>query len=381
MLDPELFLQFLTWVEGRSLSSVLADRTGLSQRRCRDTYGRVNSAAVERVQQNSLGRIENTLKASGFSDVEIDEWMKHHPGVQAALNCYSGLVYECELSEVVEFPRTRKFAGQVDALTIALEEKASRNDLEGFKESLQSSQLASRKFMEPGDKIGVEFEAYEFATKVQLATTWNDLNEPVYRASANLLLTFLAKWDVEFGTQVYFQGLQPRSIFAMVLPRLDPAAERVDGKLKPRRDMFWLPVRRLIDFMACVAFHQCSALNTDRVPSVRDIAIEANIDEKTLVNWRDGTKKFTKSHFLMLWKCLHAREARDRTIPFPPWPLFVATIFWQNLLASVNTKSGERTIKLHQEEYLQLWQRELDELKGEGASFGEAPWPGSFDQF
>jgi len=380
MLHPEFALLLLTWIDGRSRASVLADQLGLSQRRCRDPLSQRSKASIARTQTKKLQKIKADLKDIGWSATQIDDWLSQHPGLKGSFRFYSTLVYECESPSAIKYPRTREFASQVDALVLSLEEQRANDDLAGYKEALLTTGLLRQMFIPQRDHADSCKDMPEFLRKVRAASSWDELIAPLRVASANLLLSFLAKWDVEFGTQVYFPKLKPRSVFALVMPRLHPATQRVDGELKTRRDMFWYPVRRLIDFMACIAVRKERGWELGGIPKVRDVAFATGTYERNLVNWRDGTKKFKRTDFVGLWRGLFSGNHRGSEIHQPPWPLFIATLCWQHLLTSVDTNSGERTIKPHEEEYLQLWQREFDELSAEGASFGEAPWRECFSQ-
>lgn len=94
MLSTEIFLKFLSWSEGRALSSVLAKNTGLSERTFRKKSLTLSRASLEKAKKYSLARIKNQLQDEGATSIQISDWLDNHPINTQNLSCYSTLVYE-----------------------------------------------------------------------------------------------------------------------------------------------------------------------------------------------------------------------------------------------------------------------------------------------
>ncbi|WP_339860053.1 hypothetical protein [Pseudohongiella acticola] len=326
-----------------------------------------------------MKRATMALKKNGYSQREVEEWKCRHPNNRMASACYASLVYESQLGKGIEYPLTLEFAFQVDALSQSLNERYEDNDINGFKEALLNSEGIDSDVIAQNVTRRVYEVEPDLLRQIEKGSTWEEIESPLSVVAEKCFLSFLAMWDVEFGTQVYFPSLKPRSIFAMVLPKLNSGLEQVDGDLEKRRDMFGHPVRRLIDLMACIGFYQRKRLRLDSIPRVKEIAIETGIVERNFIDWRDGTKKFRKNDFVMLWKGLFTNSNYPQAIPSMPMPLFVATIYWQNMLVSVDTNSRRKTLLVVDSPYLEWWQLHYDELRAKGRTFGSVPWPPYFN--
>ncbi len=374
-------LRFLEQAEGRALPSVLSEITGISDRTLRKKND-FSPGTIKKAQQHSRDYVKQLRIEQGFSKEEVEFWLAQLPGISTPGMFYSDLVYSCQIEGYIAFPHTLELAIAIDRLSTSLAEARQRSDLAGFKEMLLNSPVVSLAHFAqtaadwklPGTPPLLE--------SLRMAQEWTDADQPLRAAIMNTLFSLLAHWDVEFYSR-YFPNRAPRSCFAMVLPRLDPkAAVPCEGQITKRRGMFAYPVRRLIDLIACLGVFVRKNDWPDQIPKVRRIALDANEPYQNLVNWRDGTKSFTKRDFVQLWKHLCPdRESANGPIHWPePSPIFAATMFWQSLLVQNSTTSKEKSILLFEDIYLLWWAEHLEALKAKGTVFGASPWPACFNE-
>jgi len=337
------------------------------------------------------------LAENGYCAAEIEKWIAEHPGNENPGALYSGLIYGCQIDGVMAFPRTIDFARDIDELSSRLYDARIADDLAGFKEKLMNSVVADPVyFAQNVEEMGLATPP--MLELFQSAKDWNEIDVPFRAIGLNTLFSLLAHWDIEFSSQ-YFLSFTPRPCFSMVLPRIDPAAMNKDGTVSTRRDRFWLPVRRLINLMACIGEFGRSKSKQwpGSIPSVGKIITQVQLNGQSpefspdstrdsesvqsLTNWRDGTKKFTQSDFSKLWQqlCPDKENTNEPNHPAEPWPLFVAALFWRHLLVVVSTASKQKSIFLMEEEYLEWWNHHHEDSKTNGVTFGSKPWPDCFN--
>lgn len=211
---------------------------------------------------------------------------------------------------------------------------------------------------------------------VHAATHAGDLQQALAKATNNAIFSVLAQWDLEFaGGFEPFAGFRARPVFAYLLPKLDPAAGDLRArKFARRRDMFWLPVRRLLSLLCIVGHYAERGTWLEDVVSVDLLERRTGEPQQNLINWRDGTKRLKESDFFRIWKRL------DKRCRLPcPLPLFVAATFWQNALVSIDRRKRGKQILFFDDHYRSWWVRHRAAMAQDHPS-AENPWPRCFDQ-
>ncbi len=374
-------LHFQEKSEGRALASVYSEVTGISDRTLRKADN-LSPGTIKKAQQHSRLHVEQQLNGNGYSTEEVETLLVQHPGFGAPGMLYSGLVYECQIEGFIAFPHTIELASAIDRLSTRLFEARQRNDLVGFKDALLNHPVLGPAYFAQNGAPTTQSTNNPLLEQLRTAQDWAAIDQPLAAVTSNSLLSLLALWDVEFCSQ-YFSSFAPRSCFAMVLPQLDPKAGNADaGKIAKRRGMFLYPVRRLIDLMACMGEFARNHNWPERIPKAQDIVRQSYESEQNLVNWRDGTKKFTRRDFTHIWhKLCPDRKGSTGPIRAPePSPLFVATVFWQALLVDVGTTSKVKSIMLIEDDYLRWWTMHHEALRAKGTVFGASPWPVCFNE-
>jgi hypothetical protein len=380
MLSTEIFLKFLSWSEGRALSSVLAKNTGLSERTFRKKSLTLSRASLEKAKKYSLARIKNQLQDEGATSIQISDWLDNHPINTQNLSCYSTLVYESSQPEsIIQYPLTLDFAKEIDSISWRMLEKYNENDINGFKDVLFGSAINAPIYFSKSFNESSEESRDEFLNVLRAAETWKDLEVPTRLLISNCLISFLALWDVEFGSLVYFKSLEPRSCFEMVLPSLN-ARDSDLLSLKKKRDILKYPIRRLIEILVVMGFSTRNKKVINKLPKRTRIFIDCGIAESDLTKWKCGINHFTKSDFTQMWTSLNSESNDPKAAFLEPWPLFIAATIFQNVFTDVHSEKGKtKTIWLVKEDYLPWWKYHFDKLNAKGTTFGKSPWPEVFN--
>lgn len=379
----ESFLRFAAAANGKRVVAHLADVTGISQKTLTKPLAEIRGRTLDRGTEQSSKYVRGKLEEAGYSDEKAEAWMAGHPGATMPGAVCSGVVYDAEVEGIYAYPHTIEFARHIDSVSSRLLDAKVRDDLEGFKLALLDDPLIDARYYQQGSDGGDWVDMPPLRQRLEAASKWSDITEIFPTIVVNVVFSVLARWDVEFCCQ-YFSKNEPRSVFRFVLPRVDPAIGPVEvGDIPKRRGMLWFPVRRLIDVVACIGEFVRNGAWPDVVPKPMDTQRAAELrglewSNQTLTNWRDGTTTFNSDDFAGLWEALCTN--REAAAPYYPWPLFVATLMFQDLFAQVDTSSSKRSILLVEDDYLPWWHRHLEELKAKGCAFGASPWPECFNK-
>lgn len=343
----------------KSLKTQIADISGLTSK----TVGKT----IDDLSNRSRKKILEAFK-------HLDEGQLSKPSLFVT---YASFVSASQTS-TADYPHTLKFACAIDQISSQLFAHREQDNFLLFKDSLIELLENRPAYLSNTQERQSKSTTPAMFIRLNSAKNWSEIHEPLNFLTINTLYSFLALWDVEFCAH-YLPLFEPRSIFSLVLPRLDPRAGNPDiDKLIPkRRDMFWYPVRQLIELSYFLAVYSIRGRWPKSVPSVKEMIRMFDVVPSTLVNWRDGTKKFSGKDFDDIWQKYCSDIAKTKSFNFinPPIPLLIATLFWQELFVSVSTSSKARTVSLMEPDYLPWWDFHFDELKAKGTVFGSTPWP------
>jgi hypothetical protein len=144
--------------------------------------------------------------------------------------------------------------------------------------------------------------------------------------------------------------------------------------------MLHLPVRRLLDLVYALAAFRPDRRWEVRRPRVKTLTQQTNETEKTLVNWRDGTKRFALNDFERVWPAMFGATRYGQpkaAVPLVPVaPLFVAATIFQVHCFKVDPNRSMMEVWLDVDEYFDWWR--FHERKFVGAkdeTKDASPWP------
>lgn len=365
----EVVLRYLEAATLQSRHAFLSQQTGISERRLRDTSTRFRPSTLARAEVQSRQFANDWVGKGGVGERERQDYLARHPKSLTA-----GLVYEAAFVSRLEYPRTLAFAERIDALGAAFVEAQSAKDLGRAKALLLDTDWLDHRYLSDTALERSGGKTPRLLSHLIGAMSWDDLSQVRSVVTANLLFSVLALWDIELRSR-HLQRLQARPVFSLLLPNahVPEGAHNV-----PRaRGMFLLPIRRLLDLVfALAAFHPRRSWKVDR-PSLEELVQKTHEAEPTLVNWRDGTKRFGWQDFDRVWdKMFRAPRTENSESVAPLAPLFVAATIFQDLLVNVDSRSRAKQILLFEEDYSEWWAFHAVEVEGAKAEAKDAsPWP------
>lgn len=360
-------LTFIETSAGQKMPVIVANLSGVSERTFRKTS--LSDKTIKKVEEGAKSNIRNKLVESEWPEQEIDEFIMNYPR-----SLYAGLIYGCQVPGKVNFAHTIEFASRFDDISSDLFEVREQNDLEEFKRILLTSEVLDRRYYVFADDEWSSSVDPEALSKIKSAQDWTDIDKPFKVLTSNVLFSLMAHWDIEFCHQ-YFQALESKPLFSLVLPKLDPAAGDLNkSTISKRRGMFWFPVKRLIDLMACLGHYNHGKSWPDYVPKISDIVRMTSERERELVNWRDGTKRFMANDFYRTWK----KFCPDM---IAPEPLFIAATMWQIYLIEVSATKKSKAMFLFDDRYQGWWEAHFTKLANDLSLSSEDKdrWPLCFE--
>jgi len=355
---------FIEASSGKKMSSLMADKADVSERTLRNFP--FSKKTCQKLLDGSESDFKNSLKVSGYDSEEIKKITSNHPK-----SLYAGIIYEYQVqaSADIEFPLTLDAAKKIDSYSLVLHNLFQKDDIEGFKNVLLSSEFGNSQYFEEPD-----FEGKNYSKNIRLcneAKCWKDIDIAMRAVSSNCLFSLMAIWDLEFFS-LYATKYKTRSLFSLLLPKIDPLAEySMDLGIKKRRGMFWLPTKRLIELISCFGWCEKNKTFPDEVPKVSDGFFWGDETEQNLVNWRDGTKRFLYKDFIRVW------DINGKNLAMPS-PLYVAAKMWE--ISLVRIKTNEKKIIIADDWYQFWWDKQHEKLASDLnlTDKGKENWPKCF---
>ena len=368
MLEEVVF-RYLEAATLQSRHALLSQQTGISERRLRDASACFRPSTLARAEAHSRMVVNHNLRKAGIGEKERQALIDGHPSTWMA-----GVAYEAAFASGLEYPRTLAFAERIHALRAAFFEARSAKDLDRAKALLVDTDWLDHRYFSDTAAERSAGAPPRLLRKVIGATSWDQRAQRIAIVRGNLLFSLLALWDIELRSR-HLKRLQARSVFSYLLP----FAHVPEGanEVRRTRGMFLLPIRRLLDLVFALAvFHPRRSWKVDR-PSLEELVQKTHEEEPTLVNWRDGTKRFGWQDFDRAWDKMFRASRTENSEPVAPLaPLFVAATIFQDLLVNVDSRSRAKEILLFDEDYSEWWAFHAVEVEGAKAEAKDAsPWP------
>jgi len=107
---------------------------GVSEHTLRN--GNLTDKTINKIQEGAKSKIRNKLTALEWSEQEIDKIIINYPQFLC-----EGLIYECQIPDELEFPKSIELAIQCGEIGFSLLDARKQNNLEKFKCILMLSEL------------------------------------------------------------------------------------------------------------------------------------------------------------------------------------------------------------------------------------------------
>ncbi|MES2242539.1 MAG: hypothetical protein V4639_06675 [Pseudomonadota bacterium] len=370
-----LFLPVIEGLHGKKLPSLVGDLSGssVSERTIRNWLGgksRPRPAQIERLKKAGLTHYDAILPKRGWSEADAKKFLDGLSGTRGLL---SSFVYSISAQNYYLYPQTQALAVQIDELSLRLGTLREADQLQQFVTVLLNSPLLELEhFVEP--EAGAP-SADELRQEVGNTTEWKALERPMAVVSINVVMQLLATLDLEFCSG-YLEAFNATPIFQSLMPRLDPTAiPDENGKYAASRDLFHLPVRRLIELSACLRCIKRERKWPSDIPSVTDMAAWMNTDAVSITKWRMG-RRFTLADYEGIWDAMYEYLPVKQRMAMPG-PLAFASAVLTHLYVKGSRERGSLTLIIPDPEiYLRWWRihRAQLESRKEGLPFGAIPW-------
>lgn len=352
LLHLSLFpLVLMTWLEGKSLGPFLAEVTGLSTSRFR--HGRslqLRESTLLNVRANAEKRTRESVLNGGGSEEQVAEYFTSAPSARANQpRPYADFIYALETAGSVKLPLTITFAEEIDCLANSISLAYQSNDLASFKHAITGCNWG-----EGVHRPIAEEEAERRFAALNAASNWDEAFAELGGFTDNVFICLLAALDAEHGS-TFFGHFQPRPLFLLVAPKLNPAFDPNALDKAPRRNLVYRPVRRLLELSHALMFwakHQ----RWPAKPIGRKALSEAlGLDDRSVGNLFDGTRNLNATLFNSLWHCMSKSVVKAE--PFAaPLPLVLAAICWQNGLINLHPNQKLRSVTvLNDANYTRYW--------------------------
>lgn len=374
MFQP-FFISIFESMEGKKIATLIGELSGKSvtERTVRNWQhgkGKPSASQLEAMNQAAQQHLRDKLSKSGWSEVEIAKWFE---GLSTAKGFVSSLVWSMSPTEPLTYSHTFALSVQIDALAEQLLAFREADQLRSFAQCLLDSPLLSPQHyieLDDGDAT-----AENLRQTIAEATTWDDLHQPFAVITFNVIIQLLVTLDLEFCTK-WLRQFEAKPIFQLLLPCLASHAQPAAGSQLPiSRDMFHLPVRRLIDLIACLYCFRKNGKWPKQIPMVAELTRWMNGNEKRITKWRTG-RKFTRRHFQVIWAGMFEYQpvAEQPSVPLPL--LFAATVFSRLFVRDSRERKNFSMTVFDPDCYCRCWsiQRSRLEAIDKGLLFGDTPW-------
>lgn len=340
--------------EGRnqSIPRLLHEMTGLSKARISkgnldairpSTQAKIDRHLVELLHERFKGDQEG-LKSlrSKFAAAPATQSGGHAP--------LAGWVHQIEFQPWIPLPITKGLALTIDELLEALLTCCRENDFRGFK----SVSLA------PIGEITIDPELRNEFGRLQTIADWEEADNWSRNLVDQLYWDLISSLDAEWNSH-YFSGRQIRPLFPLVMVR--PQEGLLEGmKVASRRNIYFKPVRRLLEFLYAWAYYLRFKRWPTKAPKPQTLAGilyrpgSTELAEDSLIsNYFDGTTKVTLELVLEHWEQLlqHFMPTRQESErPEPPLPMIMLALHWQNLLVQ---DKGRSFLMPDMKKYQDIW--------------------------
>jgi hypothetical protein len=369
MADALLALPLLLMaaIQGKALRPLLAKMTGLSETRiAKGNLGSLSSATQRRVaaharemafqegRRNGLSAEEMELGLAELKDLEREPW-----------ELFAVMLM---VREVHTIPHARSVGRDYGRRLRALFEDAEADRFDAFREKLHPA-VTCEPFEQLGAVVTDRLERYRSA--YMAASTWGEIL-PVFKAAVDLwLFDFLAAMDAEWG-RLYFDTMKPAPYFLWVAPMTDLPVGQGKVDLKSRRNIVYLPVRRLLQ-LSHVLMQRAYRKAWPSKPLGRSLlAIDADQTEAAIGSYFDGTKALGQEDYVAMWQAMYQRlsgNVSEADEPTPPMALLRVALLWQRFFITRGPGSKlDAFMILDEALYRACWQRHLDALVDQPAT-------------
>lgn len=370
-------IYLLLELEGRALSSVMSDATGVSDRTWRKRLNSGWQPSDSEIEQHKIqvrAVLTERLCNKGIPDAKIADYYSNLPSsLEGVASPWADFIYS--LTHVGKYEETISLAKAVDRFSASIYVAFQSRQQDKAQEACIQA-LEWLRSICPNQDSSVELKL--MMSRFQVADSLAGIQKARVELEDQILFALLSCWDLEFCS-TYLSPFQAYPLFELVMPRLSETiqVENGTGKLlrngkAPKDRFFDKSILRLIDFMAVLAHKKQYQIMPSDMPSLADMSRWFDVDAETLKSWRDESTRFTYANFEMIWGKAFP-PASDGIRIASPVPMLTVSHLWKNLLARKNGKPISITVCF--DAYESWWRLNRERLQAKGLRFGDIPWP------
>lgn len=351
LLESFALLPFHICAAGRnqSVPSLLHDATGLSKARIsKGNLGAIRPSTQKKIDAHLQKQLTQQFKNNPQALARLQQKFANPPKTSSGANApWAGFMDQLEFLPEISMGISKAVALAVDELVETLLSACRNNELCSFKQAvlshLNDHGLAVRLGNDP-----VAFPAPSADQSAwQAMESWEQATGLVHSFLEHLYWDLISTLDAEWcGT--YFRACKAMPMFPLVMVR--PQAGLVENlKITSRKNVFFRPSRRLLEFLYAVVFYIRHKKWPAKQPSPRvlgDILYRPGQTElpgaSLINNYFDGTAKLTVELVIDHWHQMFAHfmpERQEADRPNPPLPMIGLALHWQKLLIQDNGRS------------------------------------------
>lgn len=342
-------LHAMAEARNQSMPSFLHEITGLSK-------ARISQGKLDAIRPSTLKKIKehiDRLLVRKFSDpAELEKLQKRMEMIprtsSGKYGSWSGLIHQLEFLPHIPLTISKAAGVALDDFLEALVLACVKNDLESFKLILHNH------MKEHAAQVG----GVSSPTPVIELESWSQVNRVFVEFTDTLYLNVISALDAEWSSH-YFAGRQRMPLLPLVMVR--PQNGLLEQQVaKSRKNLFFRPSRRLLEFLYALAFYFRYKRWPDKPPSPSKLAsILYRPQEQELLNasvvssYFDGSTKLTLDLVYEHWEQLMRHFLPERASEaMPPYHMIFMALHWQSILIQDNGKSF---MILDLDQYNTLW--------------------------
>jgi hypothetical protein len=342
----------MTWLEGKTLGPFLSELVGLSPSRFRRGKGLIlRESTLRKVRDRNESLTRESVLKNGGSEEQVAKFFNSAPSAKANQpRPYADFIYALETAGSVKLPLTITFAEEIDCLASSISLAYQANDLDSFKQAIAGCNWGEG----VSRPIAEEEEGERRLAALNAATNWDEAFAELVGFTDHVLICLLAALDAEHGS-TFFGHFQPRPLFVLVAPKLNPTFDPNALDQAPRRNLVYRPVRRLLELSHALMFWAKHKRWPAKPIGRKALGEALGLDDRSVGNLFDGTRNLNATLFNSLWHCMSKSVVKAE--PFAaPLPLVLAAICWQNGLITLHSNQKLRSVTvLNDANYTRYW--------------------------
>lgn len=373
MLNQQ-FIHVVERLHGKKIATLLGEQIG-SERTARNWLNGItkpDAMRVAAIRDEERRKFCLHLKRRGWPENDID---KYADRLFSAAGLLSGTIISVSVESRHIHEQSAALAGRIDEISQQLTELRQGNHINAIVSLLLDSDLIVAEHLMHPEIDGPEGDQ---RTRLEAATSFSQLALPLAVVAVNLHLQLLATLDLEFCTG-YLKKFSLRPVFLCLMPRPNPEADSdSEGLYHNTKDLFHLPVRRLLELMICLREWRVNGHWPAAIPSVGEMAVRMQCEPQALTKWRMG-RQFRYRDYENLWTALYSGSASP---PHPPGAPAIAALLLTELCIKGRRETGDlRMIVPDDETYVRWWRYQKAAIMADGGllTCGDLAWmPGLF---